>query len=146
MTTTVIVKANHGWPVSVMQVDPKTVATIGMPVTVEPNTEQTFCVHSGADLHIHEIQPAASPSNEAAAQHQGLPVAGYRPQDEGAISLVNINKKFEEGVLRILDSLANNPDIDKRWLSIGRTQIEQGFMAVNRAIFKPGRISLNAQD
>lgn len=57
MTTTVTVKANHGWAVAVMQVDPKTAEAIGLPQTVEPGTERTFCVHSGADLHVHEVQP-----------------------------------------------------------------------------------------
>ncbi len=74
--------------------------------------------------------------------HQGLPVVGYRPQGEAALELVNRNKRIEEEVLRILDALAHGDDIDKRWLAIGRTQIEQGFMAVNRAIFQPARVSL----
>lgn len=76
--------------------------------------------------------------------HQGLPVEGYREQGEDKIALVNINKGFEELVLRHLDNLAKVPSdlIDKRWLAIGRTGIEQAFMAINRAIFQPGRISL----
>ncbi len=41
-------------------------------------------------------------------------------------------------------NLAAQPEgtVDKRWLAIGRTAIEQGFMAVNRSIFKPGRVVL----
>jgi hypothetical protein len=74
--------------------------------------------------------------------HEGLPVAGYRPQDGTAVQKVNTNKEAEERVLRILDDLAADPEVDKRWLAIGRTQIEQGFMAVNRAVFKPGRAVL----
>jgi hypothetical protein len=74
--------------------------------------------------------------------HEGLPVAGYRPQDGTAVQKVNTNKVAEERVLRILDDLAADPEVDKRWLAIGRTQIEQGFMAVNRAVFKPGRAVL----
>jgi hypothetical protein len=74
--------------------------------------------------------------------HEGLPVAGYRPQDGTAVQEVNTNKEAEERVLRILDDLAADPEVDKRWLAIGRTQIEQGFMAVNRAVFKPGRVVL----
>ena len=74
--------------------------------------------------------------------HEGLPVAGYRPQDGTAVHKVNINKEAEERVLRILDDLAADPEVDKRWLAIGRTQIEQGFMAVNRAVFQPGRAVL----
>lgn len=73
---------------------------------------------------------------------KGLPVAGYRAQSELAVELVNTNKGAEEAVLRLLDGLAEFPDIDKRWLAVGRTHIEQGFMAVNRAVFRPGRAAL----
>lgn len=76
------------------------------------------------------------------AEHAGLPVEGYRPQNELNVSLVNRNKIHEEEVLRVLDELANSPDVDKRWLAIGRTAIENGFMAVNRSIFKPGRVNI----
>lgn len=75
--------------------------------------------------------------------HSGLPVQGYRPQSDDAVTLVNANKRAEEEVLRILDALQGAPDVDPRWLAIGRSLIEQGFMAVNRSIFKPARISLD---
>lgn len=84
-------------------------------------------------------------------EHKGLPVAGYRPQSDDKVALVNRNKEIEERVLRILDELRDlaakeTPEhpssIDGRWLSIGRTQIEQGFMAVNRAVFRPARATL----
>lgn len=74
-------------------------------------------------------------------KHSGLPVAGYKPQSAEAVRLVNENKKLEELMLRQLDELASRGDIDKRWLAIGRTAIEQGFMAVNRAVFQPGRVT-----
>jgi len=75
-------------------------------------------------------------------QHSGLPVAGYRPQGDEALALVNEHKRMEERLLRRLDALSARSDIDKRWLSIGRTAIEQGFMAVNRAVFQPDRVTL----
>lgn len=75
-------------------------------------------------------------------EHTGLPVEGYRKQSEDNVALVNRNKRIEEEVLRLLDDLASMSDTDKRWLAIGRTHIEQGFMAVNRSIFKPARIEL----
>ena len=75
-------------------------------------------------------------------EHKGLPVAGYRPQSDDAVLLVNIMKATEEKLLRALDDLAERDDVDKRWLAIGRTQIEQGFMAVNRSVFCPSRASL----
>lgn len=76
---------------------------------------------------------------------EGLPVAGYRAQGADAVATVNRNKQAEEAVLRILDHLADDPEVDKRWLAIGRTQIEQGFMAVNRAVFRPERVMLEAE-
>lgn len=76
------------------------------------------------------------------ASHQPLPVAGYQAQDNSRVDLVNANKRLEERVLRALDVLGADPAVDKRWLSVGRTHIEQGFMAANRAIFKPGRVQL----
>jgi hypothetical protein len=76
-------------------------------------------------------------------EHQGLPVAGYRPQTATAILRVNDNKIVEEHLLQLLDEVAASGDADPRWLSIARTHIEQGFMAFNRAIFKPERVNLN---
>lgn len=76
----------------------------------------------------------------------GLPVPGYRAQETRAVEIVTSNKHAEEFVLRMLDDLAQDPDVDKRWLAIGRTEIERGFMAVNRAVFKPGRVSLPEDD
>lgn len=55
MTTTVIVKANHGWPVDVTAKDPKT-GEAAWTQRVAPNSEQSFSVHSSADLHVHEVQ------------------------------------------------------------------------------------------
>lgn len=75
-------------------------------------------------------------------KHVGLPVAGYRPQSTAKVDLVNANKAAEETVLRLLDQLADLTDTDKRWLAIGRTAIENGFMAVNRAVFQPVRVTL----
>lgn len=71
-----------------------------------------------------------------------LPVSGYKPQTEEAVALVNDNKESEERILRVIDELSGRDDIDKRWLSIARTNIEQGFMALNRSIFQPGRVAL----
>jgi hypothetical protein len=74
--------------------------------------------------------------------HQALPVEGYRPQPQAAVDLVNFHKTEEEKLLRHLDSLTQSIAIDKRWLAIGRTHLEQAFMAINRAVFKPDRAKL----
>ena len=72
----------------------------------------------------------------------GLPVPGYQPQPLIAVGIVSTHKHYEERLLRHLDKLADRSSIDQRWLAIGRTQIEQGFMAINRAVFRPQRIPL----
>lgn len=74
--------------------------------------------------------------------HSGLPVHGYRDQSSTAVEMVNDNKLIEEAVLRQLDKLAASGACDPRWLAIGRTAIEQGFMAVNRSVFQPARVEL----
>ena len=76
----------------------------------------------------------------------GLPVGGYVPQPDEAVARVNRNKEIEERVLRILDELRDHPLTDQRWLAVGRTHIEQGFMAVNRSIFKPHRVHLPEEE
>lgn len=58
---------------------------------------------------------------------------------------INVNKELEEKVLQRLDALAET-DVDKRWLAVGRTHIEQAFMAINRAVLKPERIKLENKD
>ena len=72
--------------------------------------------------------------------HQPLPVSGYTTQSDDKVATVNENKQLEETVLKRLDALKENAEIDQRWLAIGRTHIEQAFMAINRAVFKPQRL------
>ena len=74
-------------------------------------------------------------------EHKGLPVAGYRSQNDDAVSIVNTMKWREEKILRALDELLGDPAIDQRWLQIGRTGIETAFMAINRSVFKPSRLT-----
>lgn len=78
---------------------------------------------------------------------QGLPVHGYKPtQPPEALAAVNGFKLDEERLLRKLDALAAGgqglPSVDGRWLAIGRTALEQAFMAINRAVFQPQRVEL----
>jgi hypothetical protein len=76
------------------------------------------------------------------AKHEGLPVHGYKPQSGEAVEIVNSHKQNEERLLRLLDVYKADPGLDQRWLAIARTHFEQGFMALNRAVFQPQRIML----
>jgi hypothetical protein len=73
--------------------------------------------------------------------HKGLPVEGYRPQSEANVQTVNEHKQMEERLLRRCE-VVGLLDTDKRWLAIARTHFEEGFMALNRAVFRPGRLVL----
>jgi hypothetical protein len=75
------------------------------------------------------------------AKHDALPVSGYTQQSATNVQLVNEHKQLEEDLLQRLEMLATHVnDFDKRWIAIAKTHIEQGFMAMNRAVFKPKRI------
>ena len=88
------------------------------------------------DRWVFDIEPL-----EVSVANEGLPIAGYREQPDWAVDLVNKNKRMEETLLGVLDKLAGVEEFDKRWLALGRTHIEQGFMAINRAIWRPSRLS-----
>lgn len=84
-------------------------------------------------------------------EHKPLPVAGYQPQSDEKIDLANEGKELEERVLRWLEKLqiVGNPSqgeagfqIDNRFLALGKTNIQQGFMWAVRSIFQPGRVKL----
>ncbi|QCW21946.1 hypothetical protein JessAGP_016 [Caulobacter phage Jess A] len=77
-----------------------------------------------------------------------LPVSGYKPQTQEKVDVVNGFKADEERLLRKLDNMMADTTgfVDKRWAAIGRTQLEQAFMAINRSVFQPGRIRLVEDD
>lgn len=78
--------------------------------------------------------------------HKGLPVAGYQQQTDDKVQVVNGFKADEERLLRKLDRLSETGDIDHRWLAIGRTELQKAFMAINRSVFQPGRVTLPEDD
>lgn len=75
--------------------------------------------------------------------HKPLPVQGYTSQPQWKVDAVNKNKRLEEELLRLIDNWKGmDQDIDQRWLARGRTQLEEAFMAINRAVFQPQRAKL----
>lgn len=60
MTTSVEIRANHGWPVRVTMIH-KAVVGFAEPepheVIIPAGETRQMCVHSHLDLLIHEIQP-----------------------------------------------------------------------------------------
>lgn len=69
-------------------------------------------------------------------------ILGYTALTTEKVELVNTFKQAEELMLQSLDELSTGLSIDQRWLSIGRTHLEQAFMALNRAVMRPQRVNL----
>jgi hypothetical protein len=76
------------------------------------------------------------------------PVAGYTAQPQWKIDLEN-KRMEEEAALRAIEAVRGAPAshvdtaVDMRcWLTIASTHIEQGLMALNRAITQSQRIKL----
>jgi hypothetical protein len=70
------------------------------------------------------------------------PVKGYQDVSGDKLTIVNQHKEIEERILRQLD-LLKGADVDQRWLAIGRTKMEEAWMAINRAVFQPQRVKLS---
>lgn len=76
--------------------------------------------------------------------NQHKQIKGYRDLSQEEINLMNEGKALAEKVgawiqgLEELPIASGNPNlIDKRWLAIGKTQLQQGFMAAIRSIARP---------
>lgn len=65
-----------------------------------------------------------------------------RESEATRLQIVATNRQVEERVLRMLDTFEAAGIADPVWLATGRTGIEQGFAAINRAILKPPRTIL----
>lgn len=76
--------------------------------------------------------------------NQHKKIKGYRDLSQEEIDLMNEGKALAEKVGLYIEKL-NRADFastsdqvpDKRWVSIGATHLQQGFMAVIRGIAKP---------
>lgn len=75
-------------------------------------------------------------------QHEKI--KGYRSLTQPEIDLMNEGKALAEQCGAFIEKLRaqNAPDavgmpLDQRWISIGATSLQQGFMAVIRGIAQP---------
>lgn len=64
-------------------------------------------------------------------------IIGYRQLTEAEAALANEGKALAERVGAYVERLRTTNGLDQRWIAIGRTDIQQGFMALTRGIFQP---------
>lgn len=68
-------------------------------------------------------------------QHEKI--KGYRDLTQEEIDLMNEGKALAEQVGAFTEKVKTTANIDGRWLSIGITDLQKGFMAVIRSIARP---------
>jgi hypothetical protein len=69
-------------------------------------------------------------------QHEQI--TGYRDLSKAEIDDMNSIKKLASDVGSLVEYLRQpGLNYDQRWVSIGVTQLQQGFMALTRAVAKP---------
>lgn len=66
--------------------------------------------------------------------NQHRKISGYRELNADEIKAMNALKDLEGVILELVDQL---PDTDPRWLAIGKTDLQKGFMGLIRSIAKP---------
>ncbi|WAC71116.1 hypothetical protein OU995_16085 [Roseateles sp. SL47] len=69
--------------------------------------------------------------------NQHKQITGYRDLSQAEIDGMNRIKAHAQQIGALFDELKDVPGIDQRWLSVGRTHCQQGFMAATRAIAQP---------
>lgn len=70
-------------------------------------------------------------------ENQHREIKGYRELNETEIAAMNEVKLKGAELGELVDKLKANKDLDQRWVSIGATALQQGLMALTRAIAKP---------
>lgn len=70
-------------------------------------------------------------------ENQHRHITGYRDLTVAEIGMMNEVKVLGARIGKLVDDVEQFADADKRWAAIARTQLQQGFMALTRAIAKP---------
>lgn len=68
-------------------------------------------------------------------QHEKI--KGYRNLTQEEIDFMNEIKEHGEKLGDLIDKLSSLQDVDKRWLSIGKTDLQTGVMALVRSVARP---------
>ena len=64
-------------------------------------------------------------------------IVGYRQLNETEAAAMNEVKALAAQCGDLVARLSADGTLDHRWIAIGRTELQQGFMALTRAIAQP---------
>lgn len=71
------------------------------------------------------------------ASNEGKNITGYRNLTTEEVALMNEIKALAEQVGSAIKKLQATEGLDQRWVSIGSTDLQKGFMSVIRGIAQP---------
>lgn len=69
--------------------------------------------------------------------NQHKKIKGYRDLSQEEIDLMNEAKELASKVGELTDKLMQSDKTDKRWVSIGTTDLQKGFMSLIRGVAQP---------
>jgi len=69
--------------------------------------------------------------------NQHRQIKGYRELTQEEIDLMNMIKSAGIDFSELVAKLYEHPETDKRWVAIGRTHLQEGLMALTRAVARP---------
>jgi hypothetical protein len=64
-------------------------------------------------------------------------IKGYRDLSSEEIALMNMAKALAEQVGQLVAEVSVTEGVDQRWVSIGKTDLQKGFMSLIRSIAQP---------
>ena len=64
-------------------------------------------------------------------------INGHRELTDKEISVINDIKDLADLIGQMIEEMEKTDGIDQRWLAIGKTDLQKGFMSVVRSIAKP---------
>jgi hypothetical protein len=70
-------------------------------------------------------------------ENQHKQIKGYRDLSQAEIDAMNKGKALAEQCGAWIEELRATSGLDQRWVSIGATDLQRGFMAVIRGIAQP---------
>lgn len=70
-------------------------------------------------------------------ENQHRQITGYRELSQAEINLMNEVKQKGIELEELVDRLRALEGTDKRWVSIGATDLQTGLMALTRSVAKP---------
>jgi len=69
--------------------------------------------------------------------NQHREIKGYRELTQEELDLMNEIKNHAEETRKIVEKLLGGEHINKRWVNIGQTDLQKGYMALVRAVAQP---------